>query len=185
MNEQYKTLFPSLRQAHDMRMLLDRLLVPEQAHPLVRDLLEGIRECGFGEAQIAMSMIKNQLGMDHGVLQTHLAQLLFSNAAHAPEPFTAFQYLMESGFSPAGCASDLMEHLALGQYFQDKLKSVRLLTWLLDHGGLIEPDSKAAWKALEANFPDVFSINHSHYESRKLDAYIRSQALEVREVARL
>lgn len=166
-------------------MLLDRVLEPDTAHPLVRDLLESLRSARYGEAQFALQAIERQLSVGHEALQLHLSHLMFANALHSHSPFTGFQFLLDSSFDARECSTHLMEHMALGHYFQDRALSLRLFQWLMEHGGLIEPHSKAAWKALAELHPEVFSLNHSRYEAIQLESYIRSQSLEVREVHRL
>ena len=168
----------------DIRMLLDRLLSPQTAHPLVASLLESVREGHFGEAQLALASLRRQLSMDIKALGAELSHLLFANAAHANEPFAAFEFLTESGFEPKECATDVMEHLALGRY-RKAADMAPIFSWFLDRGGLILPQSQAAWKALRSHYPDSFCENQGRHEAIALDAYIQSSALEVREVARL
>jgi hypothetical protein len=168
----------------DIRMLLDRLLSPQTAHPLVGSLLDSVRECQFGEAQLALASLRRQLGVDVRNLGSEVAHLLFVNASHANEPFAAFDFLLDSGFEPKECATDVMEHLALGRY-RGAADMAPVFAWFLKHGGLIPPQSQAAWKALQAHYPDSFCANQGRHEAIALDAYIESSALEVREVARL
>lgn len=186
MSEKQTLLFSFPKHSPDMRMLLDRVLEPDTAHPLVRDLLDSLRSARFGEAHFCLQEIQRQLGVSREALQEHLGCLMFANALHSHAPYQGFQYLIDSLLIPASCSTFLMEHLVLGNYFpSDRNRSVGIFQWLMKHGAIVEPDSKAAWKALEVLYPDVFADNHSHYEAKKLDAYITSQALEVREVTRL
>lgn len=178
------SVFKETSQSPDMRMLLDRLLIPAGTAPLIRDFLESLRECKFGETQIALFMLKRHFDVEIAHLQESLSLHIFLNAAHSIEPFVAFQFLSDSGFCPIPCASEIMEHLVLGQYFETN-RITPLLSWFQAHAGMIKPESKAAWKCLEANYPQLFAINLSKYEAVKLDQYIRSQSLEVREVSRL
>lgn len=178
-------LFSFPKHSHDMRMLLDRVLEPGTAHPLVRDLLEGLRSARFGETHLALAAIRNQLGITQAMLQRDLAHLMFANALHSPTPFATFQYLIDSGFDSEPCATGLMEHMALGNYFHNRDESFQLFHWFMERGGLIVPESKAAWKALGVTHPEVFTLNNSRYEAQKLESYIRSQSLEVREAPRL
>ena len=166
-------------------MLLDRVLEPDAAHPLVRDLLESLRSSRFGEAHFSLQEIKRHLQIEHEAIQSHLGYLLFANALHSPCPHQGLQYLVDSAFDPSEFATGLMEYLALGNYFNDSERADRLFHWLMEHGGVVEPEAKAAWNALAEHHPDIFAINHSRHEARKLESYIRSQALEVREVNRL
>jgi hypothetical protein len=178
-------LFSFPKHAHDMRMLTDRVLEPDTAHPLIRDLLESLRSCRYGEAQFLIHSLKRVLGLNPSDMQNELAALLFANATHSPSPFIGFQYLLDSGFFAEPIATEIMEHIALGQYFSGRDHSLALLDWFQNKGGMIVPESKAAWKALESQFPEAYAKNNSHYESQKLESYIRSQSLEVREVSRL
>lgn len=178
-------LFSFPKQAHDMRMLMDRVLEPDTAHPLVRDLLESLRSCRYGESQFLLSSLKRMLGLQASDMQHELGTLLFANATHSTSPFAGFQYLLDTGFFAEPIATELLEHLAIGQYFSDRKQSLALLDWFMDKGGIISPESKAAWKALASQYPEAFEKNNSQYEMKKLDSYISSQSLEVREVARL
>ena len=168
----------------DLRMTLDRLLSPQNAHPLAVDLFESLRENRFGEAQLALASLRRRLDLDAQSLSKEFGCLLFANAAHSPDPFAAFDFLIDSGFDPAECATDIMEHLALGRYREPR-EMGPILGWFLDRGGLIQPRSKAAWKALRAHYPETFAANHGRHEARELDACIQSNALELREANRL
>ena len=166
-------------------MLMDRVLEPDSAHPLVRDLLESLRSSRFGEAHFSLQEIKRHLCIDHESIQSHLGFLLFANVLHSPCAQQGLQYLVDSAFDPSSFTASLMEYLALGNFFSNEAYAGELFHWLMNHGGMIEPESKAAWNALSHHYPEIFSINHSKHEARKLESFIRSQALEVREVNRL
>lgn len=178
-------LFSFPKHAYDMRMLMDRVLEPDTAHPLVRDLLESMRSCRYGEAQLLLGSLKRTLGLQASDMQHELAPLLFANAVHSTLPFLGFQYLIDTGFFAEPIATELLEHIVIGQYFSNSKQAIPLIDWFMDKGGIILPESKAAWKALESGCPEAFAKNNSQYEMQKLDSYIRSQSLEVREVVRL
>lgn len=178
-------LFSAPKTNQDMRMLLDRLLAPETAHPYVRDFMESIREGKHGEAHLALSLIKFQLRVPEHEIQDDLAIFAYCNAAHAPEPFLAFDYLINSNILPFDAATIACEHLILGDFSRDRTRTVKILEWFFENGALINPESKPAWFALENKYPSIFSLNLSKFEAQKLEVYIKSQSLEVREVNRL
>lgn len=178
-------LFSAPKSNQDMRMLLDRLLAPETAHPYVRDFMESIREGKHGEAHLALSLIKFQLRVQDQEIQEDLAIFAYCNAAHSPEPFLAFDYLINSNIMPFDAATIVCEHLTLGDFSHDRSKTVKILEWFFDNGAMINPDSKPAWLALKSKYPSIFALNLSKFEAQKLESYIKSQSLEVREVNRL
>jgi hypothetical protein len=183
--QRMNNLFSAPKPNQDMRMLLDRLLAPETAHPYVRDFMESIREGKQGEAHLALSLIKFQLKVNEAEIQDNLAILAYCNAAHATEPFLAFDYLINSHIIPDGVATIVCEHLILCDFSHDRTKTMKILEWFFDNGAIIPPESKPAWTTLESKYPPLFSLNLSKFESQKLDTYIKSQSLEVREVNRL
>ena len=185
MKKNISLFFPNQCDSSDMRMSTDRLLCPSGAHPLVRDFLDSIKESRIGDAQLALSLIEWHLDVDKTDVASHLGFLAFANASYSQDPMEMFEYLIDAQFSPDLWSTKIIEHLVLSRFHANKHQIEDILCWFIDHGGLVKPESVAPWKAMARAFPDVFQKNHSKLESIKLDSYIRSQPLEVREVTRL
>lgn len=167
MSTKNSILFSTEPRSADQRMVLERMLIPHRSHPLVCDLLESIRDANFGQAHLALALIRKTLEISDDDLQNELAHLLFLNAVHSFAPFEAFDFLADCGFSSEQCSTELAEHLAFSPT-SSKKQALAMIFWLFEHGAIVRQESKAAIKSLQAEFPEAFLANVSRHEAISL-----------------
>lgn len=167
MSTQNTILFSSEPRSQDQRMVLERMLIPHRSHPLVCDLLESMRDGAFGQAHLALSLIRKTLDVSDTDLDHELGHLLFLNAAHSFAPFQGFEFLLDCGFFPHACATEIAEHLAFAPT-SSKQQTLAMIFWLFEHGAVVRRESKAALKSLAAEFPEAFQANASRHEAVEL-----------------